>query len=181
MHRTTGLYYISVMLNALKIRRPSPRYYRNKSPHSHGITVNLVPVPALLPWSWSPSPRCYRELYPHYRGKTVIAIPVQLSNPLIIVLSGVWVKCPSHGSPLPLVTWCLLWLCLRYLVYLTRWKNEKFCVHYFSNRDGRNRHRHICTREGRYSESLGAGHMDTSPPSSLRLFPDDIPVVFPKD
>jgi len=49
MHRTAGFYYISVMLNALKIRRPTPQYYRNKSPRSHGITVNLVPIPAVLP------------------------------------------------------------------------------------------------------------------------------------
>ena len=54
--------------NALKIRRPTPQYYRNKSPRSHGIIVNLVPV--VLPWSWSPSPWCYRELCPHYRGVT---------------------------------------------------------------------------------------------------------------
>jgi len=62
------------MLNALKIRRPTPRYYRNKSPRSHGrpIAVNLVPVPAVLPWSSSPSPRCYRELCPHYRGVTAV-------------------------------------------------------------------------------------------------------------
>jgi len=43
------LSFISVMLNALVIRRPTPRYYRNKSPRSHGITVNLVAVPAVLP------------------------------------------------------------------------------------------------------------------------------------
>jgi len=41
-------------------------------PRSHGITVNLVPVPAVLPWSWSPSPRCYRQLCPHYRGVTAV-------------------------------------------------------------------------------------------------------------
>ena len=55
-----------------KIRRPIPRYYRNKSPRSHGITVNLDPVPVVLPWSWSPSPQCYRELCPHCRGVTVV-------------------------------------------------------------------------------------------------------------
>ena len=33
----------------LKIRGPTPRYYRNKSPRSHGITVKLVPIPAVLP------------------------------------------------------------------------------------------------------------------------------------
>ena len=57
----------------LKIRRPTPRYYRNKSPRSHGITVNLVPVPAVLPWSWSPSLWCYRELCPHYHGVTAVS------------------------------------------------------------------------------------------------------------
>ena len=56
----------------LKIRRPIPRYYRNKCPRSHGITVNLVPVPAVLPWSWSPSSRCYHELCPHYHGVTTV-------------------------------------------------------------------------------------------------------------
>jgi len=60
------------MLSALKIRRPTPRYYRNKSPHSHGFTVNLVPVHAVLPWSWSPFPRCYCELCPHYRRLTAV-------------------------------------------------------------------------------------------------------------
>ena len=49
MHRTAGFYYIGVMLNALKIRRPTPRYHRNKSPRSHGITVKLVPIHAVLP------------------------------------------------------------------------------------------------------------------------------------
>jgi len=59
----------------LKIRRPTPWYYRNKSPRSHGITVKLVPIPAVLPWTLSPLPRSNRG----YRGKTVIPVPVQLS------------------------------------------------------------------------------------------------------
>ena len=69
-----------------KIRRPTPRYYHNKSPRSNGITMNLVPVPAVLPWSWPPSSRCYRELSPlprsnrGYCKKTVIPIPMQLST-----------------------------------------------------------------------------------------------------
>ena len=67
----------------LKIRRPTLRYYRNKSPRSHGISMNLVPISAVLLWSWSPSLQCYCQLCPHYRGycgKTVIPIPVQLST-----------------------------------------------------------------------------------------------------
>ena len=65
---------ISVMLNALKIRRLTPRYYRNKSPRCHGITVKLVPILAVLPWTLSPLLRSNRG----YRGKTVIPIAVQL-------------------------------------------------------------------------------------------------------
>jgi len=72
---SAGFYYISVLLNALKIRRPTPRYYRNKSARSHSITAKLVPVPAVLPWTLFPLPRSNRG----YRGKTVILIPVQLS------------------------------------------------------------------------------------------------------
>jgi len=62
--------FIVQSMITLKIRRPTPRYYRNKSPRPQGITVNLVPVPAVLPWSWSPSARCYRELCSHYHGIT---------------------------------------------------------------------------------------------------------------
>ena len=56
---------------------PTLRYYRNKSPRSHGITVKLVPIPAVLPWTMSPLPQSNRG----YRGKTVIPISVQLSSP----------------------------------------------------------------------------------------------------
>ena len=82
---TSSQFTVQYMIT-LKIRRPTLWYYRNKSPRSHGITMHLVPVPAVLPWSWSPSPWCYCELSPllrsncGYCGKTVIPIPVQLSK-----------------------------------------------------------------------------------------------------
>jgi len=60
MHRTAGFYCISVMLNALKIKKtnsavlpqqisPLPRYYRELGPRLRGTTAKLVPIRALLP------------------------------------------------------------------------------------------------------------------------------------
>jgi len=80
MHRTAGFYYISVMLNALKIRRPTPqqtpltRYYRELGPRPRGTTVKLVPIPVVLPWPLSPLPWSNRG----YCGKTMIPIPTQV-------------------------------------------------------------------------------------------------------
>ena len=50
----------------LKIRRPTPRYYRNESPRCHGITMHLVPIPAVLLWTLFSLPRSNRG----YRGKS---------------------------------------------------------------------------------------------------------------
>jgi len=88
----------------LKIRRPTLR--------------NLVPVPAVLPWSWSPSPRCYHELCPHYRGVTAVTTGKPWSpspcSSLLWINSLTFPVFRSSGCPVTTMA------CCRHDVYFNR-------------------------------------------------------------
>ena len=93
-HTCTGFHY-SALYQQYCLQRSSVCVWGFcvESPRSHGITVNLVPVPAVLPWSWSPSPRCYRKLRRHYRGVTAVTAGKPWSPSLCSCLLWSWRKC----------------------------------------------------------------------------------------